>query len=142
MSACTVKPTNVYLLQTRVGVQENAIFSISCRQAIVNQNNRTGSKTDLKSIVRKACEWCVNGVYVCVCMCVRTCERACIRACMRAYVCECRIVCVTESHGGINNIIYTWSASAKLAIIFPGFSFATGLVLRTHQRFFCLGFFC
>ena len=35
-----------------------------------------------------------------------------------------------------------WSASAKLAVIFPGFSFVTGLVLCNHQRFFCLGFFC
>ena len=30
----------------------------------------------------------------------------------------------------------TWSASAKLAVIFPGFSFVTGLVLCNHQRFF------
>ena len=36
----------------------------------------------------------------------------------------------------------TWSASAKLAVIFLGFSFVTGLVLCNHHRFFCLGFFC
>ena len=32
--------------------------------------------------------------------------------------------------------VTTWSASAKLAVIFPGFSFATGLVLCNYWRFF------
>ena len=30
----------------------------------------------------------------------------------------------------------TWSASSKLAVIFPGFSFVTGPVLCNNQRFF------
>ena len=38
------------------------------------------------------------------------------------------------THGRIS--IGTWSASAKLAVIFPGFSFVTELVLCNHQRFF------
>ena len=42
----------------------------------------------------------------------------------------------------LRTICRTWSASAKLAVIFPGFSFVTELVLCNHQRFFCLGFLC
>ena len=42
----------------------------------------------------------------------------------------------------MGTIIITWSASAKFAVIFPGFSFVTGHVLCNQQRFFCLGFFC
>ena len=30
----------------------------------------------------------------------------------------------------------TWSASAKLAVIFPGISFVTGVVLCNHLRYF------
>ena len=35
----------------------------------------------------------------------------------------------------------TWYASAKLAAIFPGFSFLTGLVPCNQQHCFCLGLF-
>ena len=42
----------------------------------------------------------------------------------------------TDLHSCTHSNITTWSASAKLAVIFPGFSFVTGLVLCNHQRFF------
>ena len=64
-------------------------------------------------------------VCVCVCVCVFVCVCVCVCVCLCAYVCV--RTCVTAG---------TWSASAKLAVIFPGFSFVTELVLCNHQRFF------
>ena len=36
----------------------------------------------------------------------------------------------------LNYKIITWSASVKLAVVFPGFSFVTWLVLCSHQPIF------
>ena len=50
---------------------------------VLNQSNRILTQKEVKSIVQKACEWCV-------CVCVG--------------VCVCRSVCVTESDDHMNNM--------------------------------------
>ena len=76
------RPTGVYLLQTRTGVRENAIFYVqesNCgKMTNCPQSKQQDSNQKKKS--RALCKRHVNGM------------------------CVCRSVCVTESHDHMNNM--------------------------------------
>ena len=80
------KPTGVYLLQTRTGVRENAIFYVQESNCGKMTNCPQSKKRTLtqKKKSRALCKRHVNGVCV--------------------YVCVCRSVCFTESHDHMNNM--------------------------------------